>query len=116
MVKLSDGGWQPVIRRHGGRQVWNSWTNGSIHSVFVDNLPETMRAKGLYSIFSNYGVVVDTFIPNKLRKMTRSRFGFVRYSCPVGPDMAIHKANGLWCDDKALKVKKADYSKEDGTK
>ncbi|KAL7217518.1 hypothetical protein ACSBR2_010884 [Camellia fascicularis] len=115
-VYPSDGGWQPVVRRHGGRGVRNSWTNGSIHSIFVDNLPETMRAKGLFSIFCNYRVVVDTFIPNKRRKMTSSRFGFVRYSCPVAADMAIQKANGLWCDDKALKVKKADYSKEYGTK
>ncbi|KAL7263119.1 hypothetical protein ACSBR1_001323 [Camellia fascicularis] len=116
MAKPSDGGWQPVVRRHGGRGVWNSRTNVSIHSVLVDNLPEAMRAKGLYSIFSSYGVVVDTFIPNKRRKMTRSRFGFVRYNCSVTADMAIQKANGLWCDDKALKVKMADYGKEYGTK
>ncbi|KAL7246161.1 hypothetical protein ACSBR2_001321 [Camellia fascicularis] len=116
MAKPSDGGWQPVVRRHGGRGVWNSRTNVSIHSVFVDNLPEAMRAKGLYSIFSNYGVVVDTFIPNKRRKMTRFRFGFVRYNCSVAANMAIQKANGLWCDDKALKVKMADYGKEYGTK
>ncbi|GMP23016.1 hypothetical protein CsSME_00000781 [Camellia sinensis var. sinensis] len=116
MAKPSDGGWQPVVRRHGGRGVWNSRMNVSIHSVFVDNLPETMRAIGLYSIFSNYGVVVDTFIPNKRRKMTRSRFGFVRYTCSVAADMAIQKANGLWCDDKALKVKMADYGKEYGSK
>ncbi|GMP94285.1 hypothetical protein CsSME_00043794 [Camellia sinensis var. sinensis] len=48
--------------------------------------------------------------------MTSSRFGFVRYRCHVAADMAFQKANGLWCDDKALRVKKADYSKEYGTK
>ncbi|KAL7263541.1 hypothetical protein ACSBR1_001658 [Camellia fascicularis] len=71
-----------------------------------------MRAKGLYSIFSNYGVVVDTFILNKRRKMTRSRFGFVRYNCFVTANMAIQKENGLWCDDKALKVKMEDFGKD----
>ena len=109
MEKQSDGGRQPVVRRHSGRGVWNSWANVSIYSVFVDNLPEAMRAKGLYSIFSNYGVVVDTFILNKRRKMKRSRFGFVRYNCSVTTNMAIQKANGLWCHDKALKVKMADF-------
>ncbi|KAF5950240.1 hypothetical protein HYC85_012233 [Camellia sinensis] len=85
MAKPSDGGWQPVVRRHGRRGVWNSRMNVSIHSVFVDNLPETMRAIGLYT-------------------------------CSIAADMAIQKANGLWCDDKALKVKMADYGKEYGSK
>lgn len=116
MENQSDGGWQPVVRRHSRRGVWNSWANVSIYSVFVDNLPEAMRAKGLYSIFSNYGVVVDTFIPNKRRKLTRSRFGFVRYNCSVAADMAVQRANGLWCDDKALKVKMADFAKDYGMK
>ncbi|KAL7251369.1 hypothetical protein ACSBR1_013249 [Camellia fascicularis] len=111
-----DGGWQPVVQRPGGRGVWNSRGHVSIHSVFVDNLPEAMGTKGLYSIFSNYGVVVDTFIPNKRRKMTRSSFGFVRYNCSVAADMAVQKANGLWCDDKVIKVKLADFGKDYGIK
>ena len=66
-----------------------------IHSVFVDNIPEVIGAKGLYSIFGNYGVIRDVFIPNKRRKLTRSRFDFVRYNCSVVTVVAIHKANGL---------------------
>ncbi|KAL7246672.1 hypothetical protein ACSBR2_001723 [Camellia fascicularis] len=110
------GGWQPVVRRHGGREVWSRREEATIHSVFVDNIPETMGAKGLYSIFSNYGVVLDVFIPNKRRQMTRTRFGFVRYNCSVAADMAVQKANGLWCDDRALKVKMAEFGKEYDTK
>ncbi|KAL7225058.1 hypothetical protein ACSBR1_020363 [Camellia fascicularis] len=53
-----------------------------------------MGTKGLYTIFSNYGVVMDVFIPNKTRKMTRSRFGFVKYLlCSCG--LVVQKENGL---------------------
>ncbi|CAL5347681.1 unnamed protein product [Camellia sinensis] len=110
------GGWQPVVRRHGGRGVWSSRADVAIYSVFVDNIPEAMGTRGLYNIFSNYGVVMDAFIPNKRRKMTRSRFGFVRYNCSVTADMAVQKAHGLWCDDRALKVKMAEFEKVFGPK
>ncbi|GMP79378.1 hypothetical protein CsSME_00034949 [Camellia sinensis var. sinensis] len=38
------------------------------------------------------------------------------YDCPVAAQMAVQKANGLWCDNKALKVKPADFEKEHGAK
>ncbi|KAL7169865.1 hypothetical protein ACSBR2_034830 [Camellia fascicularis] len=44
--------------------------------------------------------------------MARSHFGFVRYNCSVAADMAVQKAHGLWCDDRALKVKMAKLGKE----
>ncbi|GMP56130.1 hypothetical protein CsSME_00020718 [Camellia sinensis var. sinensis] len=110
------GGWQLVVRRHGGRGVWSSRADVAIHSVFMDNIPEFMGTRGLYNIFSNYGVVMDAFIPNKRGKMTRSRFGCVRYNCSVAADMAVQKAHGLWCDDRALKVKMAEFEKVFGPK
>lgn len=61
-----------MVRRYGGKEVWNRREIADIHSVFVDNKPEAMGAKGLYSIFVNYGVVMDVFILNKRRKMARS--------------------------------------------
>ena len=91
------GGWIPVLRQRGRsrhQEAGNGGSRSGLFTSFVDNLPEAMRAKGLYSIFSNYGVVVDTFIPNKRRKMTRSRFGFVRYTCSVAADMVIQKPMG----------------------
>ncbi|CAL5411923.1 unnamed protein product [Camellia sinensis] len=81
-------------------------------SLFVDNLPMNMNPKDLYYLFMKFGVVRDVFIPNKTRKGTRSRFGFVRYNCSVAANVSIQKANGLWCDNKALRVKMADYGKE----
>ncbi|THG03081.1 hypothetical protein TEA_026153 [Camellia sinensis var. sinensis] len=44
--------------------------------------------------------------------MTCTRFRFVRYDCPVAANMAVQKTDGLWCDDKALKVKLAEFGKE----
>ncbi|XP_028070288.1 uncharacterized protein LOC114272780 [Camellia sinensis] len=109
--KQGNGGWQPVVRRHGDRGVGGQRGN-TIYSVFVDNIPASMGAKGLSKLFSNFGVVLDAYIPQKRRRSTGSRFGFIRYGCPVAASMALQKANGLWCDDKALKVKMAEFRKE----
>ncbi|KAL7253717.1 hypothetical protein ACSBR1_008129 [Camellia fascicularis] len=67
-----------------------------------------MDPKRLYTLFSKFGIVKEVFIPMKRRQITDSRFRFVRYDCKVAADMAVQKADGLWCDNKALKVKKAD--------
>ncbi|KAL7171003.1 hypothetical protein ACSBR2_035795 [Camellia fascicularis] len=97
----------PVIHR---RPRKNVETQG-ILTVFVDYIPKAMDSKGLYVLFSKFGVVKDAFIPNKRRKVTRSRFGFVRYGCPVVADMAIQKANGLSVDNRDLKVKMAEFGR-----
>ncbi|KAL7195279.1 hypothetical protein ACSBR1_035489 [Camellia fascicularis] len=86
---IGGGGWQPVVRRHGSREEWNRKADVTIHSIFVDNIPDSMGTRGLYTIFSNYGVVMDAFIPNKRRKMAQSHFGLVRYNCSVAADMAV---------------------------
>ncbi|KAL7174982.1 hypothetical protein ACSBR2_028731 [Camellia fascicularis] len=70
-----------------------------------------MTPKCLFTPFNKFGVVKDAFIPSKRRKVTGSRFGFVRYDCKVAAEMAVLKANGLRCDNKALKVKKAEFKK-----
>ncbi|KAL7198625.1 hypothetical protein ACSBR2_021010 [Camellia fascicularis] len=82
-------------------------------TLFVDNLPESMAPRSMYALFLKFGVVKDVFIPQKKRKTTNTRFGFVRFDCPV---VAVEeqKANGLWVDDKALIVQSAVYGKEKG--
>ncbi|GMQ00215.1 hypothetical protein CsSME_00047403 [Camellia sinensis var. sinensis] len=71
-----------------------------------------MNPKGLFTMFSNFGVVKDVYIPEKRRKATKTRFGYIRYDCPVTAGLAIQKANGVWCGDKTLKVKQADFGKD----
>ncbi|KAL7230767.1 hypothetical protein ACSBR2_009118 [Camellia fascicularis] len=107
-AKVAKGGWIPVIQR---RPRKNVETQG-ILTVFVDNIPETMDSKGLFVLFSKFGVVKDAFIPNKRRKVMRSRFGFVRYDCLVAVDMLIQKVNALWVDNRDLKVKMAEFGRE----
>ncbi|KAL7222748.1 hypothetical protein ACSBR1_024450 [Camellia fascicularis] len=58
-------------------------------------------------------LILDVFIPKKRRKITGSRFGFVRYDCSVTATMAVQRADGLWCDNKALKVKGAEFKRGD---
>ncbi|KAL7175789.1 hypothetical protein ACSBR2_029391 [Camellia fascicularis] len=62
-----------------------------------------MEPRDLFNLFTNYGVVKDVFILKKRRKVLGTRFGFVRYDCQVVASIAVQKAKGLWCDDKALK-------------
>ncbi|KAL7161623.1 hypothetical protein ACSBR2_042151 [Camellia fascicularis] len=85
---------------------------GGLFTLFVDNIPEAMNPKRLYGLFSKFGIVKDVFIPMKKRKATTgSKFGFVRYDCSVAAEIAVPKANGLWCEDKELKVKGVVYEK-----
>ncbi|KAL7221579.1 hypothetical protein ACSBR1_023521 [Camellia fascicularis] len=70
---MEEGGWKPMIRKHGGVGSKHQRSKSGIHTVFVDNLLESMEPKGLYTLFTNFEVVQDIFIPYKRRKMTRSR-------------------------------------------
>ncbi|GMP54961.1 hypothetical protein CsSME_00019941 [Camellia sinensis var. sinensis] len=111
--RIRAGGWQPVLygkRRQDQRTAVQKDRMGVI-TIVVDNLPWSMNQKGLFLLFSKFGVFKDVFIPNKTRKSTRSRFGFVIYDCSVVAEVVIQKANGIWCDDKELHVKKAAFEK-----
>ncbi|KAL7183866.1 hypothetical protein ACSBR2_026109 [Camellia fascicularis] len=57
--------------------------------IYKDNLLSSMNSKGLSFLFNKFGVVKDVFIPNRTRKATRTRFGFVRYDCVVAAEVAI---------------------------
>ncbi|KAL7162427.1 hypothetical protein ACSBR2_042838 [Camellia fascicularis] len=70
-----------------------------------------MDPKGLFNLFEKFGVIKDIFIPQKRRRNTNTRFGFVRYSCEVVAKVAVQKAHGLWVDDKKLFVKFAAFER-----
>ncbi|XP_028122037.1 polyadenylate-binding protein 5-like [Camellia sinensis] len=116
MEGAKQGRWIPVVRQRGGHQrgqrrgVFEGRT--SFFTVFVDNIPRSVNPKGLYNIFSKFGVMNDVFIPQKRRKLTNMRFGFVRFDCPVAATVAVQRANGLWVDDTAIEVKRAAFGKE----
>ncbi|GAB2297819.1 hypothetical protein Dimus_031906, partial [Dionaea muscipula] len=74
------------------------------------DLPDAMDLGAFHRLFAKFGVVKDVFVPRKRSKLGK-RFGFVRYDCPVVAEVAIQKTNGLWIDDKELRVKMADYNR-----
>ncbi|GAB2301005.1 Probable RNA-binding protein 19 [Dionaea muscipula] len=105
-----DGGWIPVLRRSSMRSpVKSRGANGDLFTLFVDDIPDSTEQTGLSRMFAKFGVVKDAFIPRKRSKLGR-RFGFVRYDCVVAAEVAIKQTNGIWVQDKELKVKIADYA------
>ncbi|KAH1057721.1 hypothetical protein J1N35_035786 [Gossypium stocksii] len=63
-------------------------------TVFVFNIPATMHWKGLWTLFSYHGKVVDAFIPEKTSRNGK-RFGFVRFSNFLDAQRAISRLNGF---------------------
>ncbi|KAL7230691.1 hypothetical protein ACSBR2_009049 [Camellia fascicularis] len=102
VLNKQDGGWIPVVKQRGR------------HTNQVGLKEESMDPRSMYALFLKFGVVKDVFIPQKRRKTTNTRFGFVRFNCPVAASVAEEKANGIWVDDKALIVHSAVYGKEKG--
>ncbi|GMP81599.1 hypothetical protein CsSME_00036251 [Camellia sinensis var. sinensis] len=108
---MEQGGWIPVVNHRKRREVWSKEARKGLFSIFVDNIPQKMDPKDLFQLFTKFGVVRDVFIPQKRRKATNTRFGFVRFDCSVAANIAIQKANGLWVEDRELKVKVAEYGR-----
>ncbi|GAB2273971.1 hypothetical protein Dimus_008741 [Dionaea muscipula] len=108
----TDGGWIPVLRRSSVRSASKSQGGvAGLITIFVDDLPDSMVQTELYRMFAKFGVVKDAFIPRKRNKMGR-RFGFVRFDCSVAAEVAIKQTNGIWVQDKELKVKSASYARQ----
>ncbi|CAL5373898.1 unnamed protein product [Camellia sinensis] len=105
------GGWIPVLKHRGKTEAWRNMVSSEDFTVFVDNLPCSLDPKGLSNLFRKFGVVKDVFIPHKRRRITNTRFGFVRFSCEVAAKVAVQKAHGLWVDDKKLGVKFAEFER-----
>lgn len=82
-----------------------------LFTLFVDNIPTARNQSWLETLFSNYGIVRDSFIPAK-RSKRGSKFGFVRYDCSVSAAVAISRANGLEVEGNYLFVKKASFNLE----
>ncbi|KAL7163900.1 hypothetical protein ACSBR2_039921 [Camellia fascicularis] len=89
------GRWIPVVKQRGKQATGRKADSPVIFTVLVDNLPSSMDPKGLFHLFEKFGVVKDIFIPQKRRRNTNTRFGFVRYSCEVAAKVAVQKAHGV---------------------
>ncbi|KAL7169287.1 hypothetical protein ACSBR2_034352 [Camellia fascicularis] len=111
MVQGGNGGWIPVVRQRRGGGAQGKEAKHGLFIVFMDNIPSAMDAKALFKLFTKFGIVKDAFIPFKRRKVTNSRFKFVRFDCHVAKVFAIQKVNGLLVDDMVLEVKIAAYDR-----
>ncbi|KAL7189551.1 hypothetical protein ACSBR1_039240 [Camellia fascicularis] len=106
MAQGGNGGWIPVVRQRDRGGAHDKEDKHGLFTIFVDNIPSAMVAKTLFKLFTQFSIVKDVFIPFKRRTVSNSRFGFVRFDCPVAADIAIQKANRLLVDEKVLEVKK----------
>lgn len=90
----------------------SSPNGGAIFSLYIDNLPNGVGLPWFRKFFSNFGSVVDAYLPFKRSKRTGNRFGFIRYDSIRGMEFAKEKANGFWIGKKNLIVEKATYDRE----
>ena len=101
--------WVQVINRRKFSGLRIKGNGLEVFTIFVDNLPDSMDAKELFRLFTNYGVA--TFILAKRRRKNGSRFGFLRHNCAVAAKMAVDKTNRMWVKEKALGVKEDEFGR-----
>ncbi|KAL7262881.1 hypothetical protein ACSBR1_001111 [Camellia fascicularis] len=89
-------GWIPIVKQRRGKEAWSKEPRNELFSVFVDNLPFNMDPKTLFKLFTKFGMVKDVFISQKRRKVTNTRFGFVKYDCSVVANVAVDKKPVYW--------------------
>ncbi|GJT53905.1 RNA-directed DNA polymerase, eukaryota [Tanacetum coccineum] len=64
-------------------------------SIYVTNFPEQFKARDLWRICSQYGTVIDAFIPNK-RSKSGYRFGFVCFIRIKEVDILVNNLYTIW--------------------
>ncbi|KAH7845925.1 hypothetical protein Vadar_007556 [Vaccinium darrowii] len=92
-----------------GRKQPLVFNNKELITLFVDNILEEANTAWLLKTFVNYGIVKETYLPAK-KNNRGSRFGFVRYNCPISAKVAITKASGMQVGDNKLFVKTASFN------
>jgi RNA recognition motif-containing protein len=76
-------------------------------SIYVGNLPYTLREDYLEELFSQYGEIVSVRVVTD-RETGRSKgFGFVEMADKDSADKAIEALNGYETDGRPLKVNEA---------
>ncbi|GAB2286815.1 hypothetical protein Dimus_021208 [Dionaea muscipula] len=116
--KSEAGGWTTVLQKRYQRvTAGERGRYGKMIMLFVEDMPDSMDQHAMFKLFSKFGVVRDVYLPNK-RKRLGKQFGFVHFDCEVIVEVAIQKTNGMWMNDKVLKVKGrvADYQRHQGPK
>ncbi|CAM8963597.1 unnamed protein product [Rhodiola kirilowii] len=102
-----------VVRRGESccRQRWGMYFQNlrkELFSIFVDNIPVGKDAGWLRDLFIKEGQSVDEFIPARGRRVSNSRFEFVRFKTLEEAKAAIRRWNGAFVGKELLMVKLAD--------
>ncbi|GJZ68295.1 RNA-directed DNA polymerase, eukaryota, nucleotide-binding alpha-beta plait domain protein [Tanacetum coccineum] len=87
-------------------------TSQVTHSIYVTNFPSGFKARQLWDICSQYGKVVDTFIPSRLSNEGKC-FAFVRYGKEVNLPLLIDNLNTIWVGRFQLRFNIANYQRGD---
>nr|GFB65893.1 DIE2/ALG10 family [Tanacetum cinerariifolium] len=79
-------------------------------SVFVTNFSDKSNAKDLWNACSQYGYVVDTFIPNR-RSKAGKRFGFVRFIKVFDVERLVNNLCTVWIGRHRIHVNVARFQR-----
>ncbi|PWA98138.1 hypothetical protein CTI12_AA004310 [Artemisia annua] len=82
----------------------------SLHPFFVTNFPEHFKARDLWRICTQYGNVIDAFIPNR-RFKSGYRFGFVRFIKINDVDRLVSNLCTIWVGRLRLHANIARYQR-----
>nr|GEZ08682.1 RNA-directed DNA polymerase, eukaryota, nucleotide-binding alpha-beta plait domain protein [Tanacetum cinerariifolium] len=80
------------------------------HSIYVTNFPDSMTSRDLRRECSNYGTVVDVFIPLKKSKAGR-RFAFVRFIKVFNLDRLVENLCTIWIGRHHLYANKVRFER-----
>jgi len=69
----------------------------------IENLPHDITAVQLLEESASFGVVVSTYIPNKVAKSGR-KFRFARFQSRVDRESAIHSTHRIVLQDNLVSV------------
>lgn len=80
-------------------------------TLFVDNLPISIKKIWIYNLFTKFGKIEDIFLPNKRSKITNMQFGFVRFNNRKEAVTAAVNTNHQWYWGQKLVVHTAKFTK-----
>ncbi|GJS67187.1 nucleotide-binding alpha-beta plait domain-containing protein [Tanacetum coccineum] len=123
---MGDNNWHTVTRKkHSNRSTSGQYrrddqvryrskeddVNRISTSIYVTNFPDSFSAKELFQTCSQYGHVVDSFIPEKKSKIGK-RFGFVRFINVFNVDRLVGNLCTIWVNRFKLHANLARYQRE----
>ncbi|MED6109445.1 hypothetical protein PIB30_033619 [Stylosanthes scabra] len=85
----------------------------NVHTIFIDNFPETVMKGEIFKEFWRFGIVRDVYVSRKQRRNTRGPFAFVRFARRDEAYKATKEMNGSVLRGKKLHVTLSRYRREE---